>query len=680
MSGFLTLTGFWVHLLAAIAVVVFVCSILQCELQAYSRFQEASVSAQIEGTTILVVSASRSQLTFESIQHHFSSTSGGIRSIKMNRDYRSMHAKIKRRAGFIMNLEAAETYLIRRAQVARRNAGRLPRSQEMNPLLWRKYLCAKDRPSMRLPLWGVIPAPFVGTKVDTIYHCRAEIVRHSLEIKQDQQQPQMFPLLNSAFVHFNQRLSTPLPLLALKTRIPPSWTLKHGTAHSDIIWSNVSIGWWEQFTRTTFVYAVALTLILGFGFPVTVAGSLSQISYLANIIPALSSVEGLPNWLIAIIQGVLPPAMLALITAIVPIVLRMLADLQGSYSRHAVETTVQTYYFIFLFVQVFVVVSLSASITTVVEQLRHGVESIPALLVQNLPKASNYFFSYLIINTSSTVTGTLMLPTELFNILLSPILDKSARQKWLRREDLHLKRWGTFVPVYTNLACIGIVCPPQERDPCLYGITGLIYAVIAPLILVISTIVFGALWVLYRRNPPRLSDAALNGHGQFYPVAIHQLFMGLYFMELSLAGLFFLVRDSDGNAACIGQAVIMILTAVSTALFHGTMDYTGRPKWRSLLLKFKRDTVRHCQETGKEGSVGLAKSHTRMSRVGVNIDNEYVCASHIIWVPQDSLGVAVNEIHHMKKYSEHLAASTKGAYLDRDGSIVLESRPPDWQD
>jgi hypothetical protein len=254
----------------------------------------------------------------------------------------------------------------------------------------------------------------------------------------------------------------PLPLLALKARIPHSWTLKHGTLHSDILWSNVSTGWRGQFIRSIVVYFLVFALILAFGIPVSVAGTLSQISYLASAIPGRLSVDGLPKWLLGVIRGVFPPAILALITALVPPILRTLANLQGFHSRLATENAVQNYYFVFLFVQVFLVVSLSASITTVVENLQRGLDSIPVILVLNLPKASNYFFSYLALNASATVASTLLLPKEWFSVMLSSILDKSTRQKWARREVLHLKPWGTFIPAYTNLACIGMLYPSRN--------------------------------------------------------------------------------------------------------------------------------------------------------------------------------------------------------------------------
>jgi hypothetical protein len=261
--------------------------------------------------------------------------------------------------------------------------------------------------------------------------------------------------MDSACVHFNNRISGPIAALALKARIPPSWTLRHGTTADDTIWSNISISWWQQGIRTAIVYFLVAVLILGFAFPVAIIGSLSQVGYLANVIPWLTWVGTLPSWSVAIIQVGLPPAMLALITAMVPVALRLLANTQGLYSRQALENHVQIYYFAFLFVQVFLTVSLSAGITTIIGELEGTIEAVPAVLAQNLPKACNYFFSYIIMHVFTTVAYTQVNGlVDLF--VLSPMFDKTARQKWMRGQRLGLQKWGTFIPVFTNIACIGV--------------------------------------------------------------------------------------------------------------------------------------------------------------------------------------------------------------------------------
>ena len=140
----------------------------------------------------------------------------------------------------------------------------------------------------------------------------------------------------------------------------------------------------------------------------------------------------------------------------VPVVLRFLANAQGLYSRQDVENHVQFYYFAFLFVQVFLTVSLSAGITTIIGELEYTIEAIPTVLAQNLPKASNYFFSYLIMDVFTTSVVTIVQANGLVCLfVLSPIFDKTARQKWRREQGIGLQKWGTFIPVFTNIACIG---------------------------------------------------------------------------------------------------------------------------------------------------------------------------------------------------------------------------------
>ena len=110
---------------------------------------------------------------------------------------------------------------------------------------------------------------------------------------------------------------------------------------------------------------------------------------------------------------------------------------------------------------------------------------------------------------------------------------------------------------------------------------GLIYSVIAPLIIIFSIICFGAFWLLYRLYPPKLTEAGLFSRALFYPTAIRQLFTGVYFMEICLTGLFFLVRDKEGKACCTGQAAITIVSLVLTAIFQVALDYNQGTFWLS---------------------------------------------------------------------------------------------------
>lgn len=450
---------YWVHLVLAIFVITLVCYTIQGELWNYTRLQSSLGRDSCKGSCLLLVSSAEKQLSANAIKRQFHNICGGVYEVTINRDFSSLRKKLRRRDALIRKLETAETALITKENHQRRLIRKNGDDDGDNSTLppWMKYLHQNDRPSMRLPLFPWLPAmPLIGPRVDAIYHLRAELARHNLEIEWYQLRPNEFPPINSALVRFNKMLSIPLAALALKARVPPTWTLKQGTTANDTIWRNVSISWWHQCIRTSFVYFLVALLTLGFAFPVTIIGSLSQIKYLVNVLPWLQGIDSLPSWLVAVIQGVLPPTMLALITAVVPVVIRLLANIQGHHSRQVVENHVQIYYYTFLFVQLFLTVSLSAGITTLIGDLKDKITSTPAVLAQNLPKACNYFFSYILIHTFTTIVSTLVEVNRLLSLfVLSPLFDKTAREKWVRGQALGLQSWGTFIPVLTNVACIG---------------------------------------------------------------------------------------------------------------------------------------------------------------------------------------------------------------------------------
>jgi hypothetical protein len=77
-----------------------------------------------------------------------------------------------------------------------------------------------------------------------------------------------------------------------------------------------------------------------------------------------------------------------------------------------------------------------------------------ATLAKNLPKASNYFVSYVLLQALSVSANALLRINKLVrNFVLAPIFDQTVSQKLERKRGQDIQ-WGTFVPVYTNLACI----------------------------------------------------------------------------------------------------------------------------------------------------------------------------------------------------------------------------------
>lgn len=324
---------------------------------------------------------------------------------------------------------------------------------------WKKYIKPKDRDTMRLPIfgWSWMPSIWLmGKKVDTIDHCRKEVARLNLEIEIDQQNPEKFPLMNSAFIQFNHQVAAHMACQTVSHHVPKQMAPRIvEISPDDVIWDNMSIKWWERYLRTFGILALVAGMVIGWAFPVAFTGLLSQLTYLESTFPWLSWLGTLPDWFISAIQGILPALFLAILMAILPLILRFLSKAQGNHTGMGVELTVQNYYFAFLFVQLFLVVAISSSFSTVINNVTN-VTSWPEMLAQNIPSSSNYFFSYMILQAMSVSAGALV---QIFSLvswyILAPMLDTTARTKWGRTTNLNQMQWGTFFPVYTTLASIG---------------------------------------------------------------------------------------------------------------------------------------------------------------------------------------------------------------------------------
>jgi hypothetical protein len=452
--------------------------------------------------------------------------------------------------------------------------------EDAHGAVWEKFLLAKDRPTHRLPKFSWTPGwlpglPLINEKVDTIYWCREQLARLNLEIEMDQKHPERFPLMNSAFIQFNHQVAAHMACQSVTHHIPKHMAPRTvEISPKDVLWDNMSIKWWESWLRTALVFGVVSGMVILWAFPVAWTASLGQLSTLADEYVWLHWLHKIPTTILKALGGVLPAIVLAILLAVVPMIMSYLAFFQGAQTGTEQERSVQNYYFAFLFVQVFLVVSISSGALQALTSATN-ITAIPETLATQLPKASNYFFSYMILQALSTSSGTLLqIATLVLWFVMPRLFDNTARQKWTRNTTLPTVTWGTFFPVYTNFACIA-----------------LIYIVVSPLIIIFAIITFALLWIANRYKMLYVTRLVIDTGGLLYPRAINQTFTGLYVMELCLIGLFFLVRDQDGNASCIPQAIIMIVAIFLTVLYQFLLNWSFGPLLLHLPITFEDEAV-----------------------------------------------------------------------------------------
>ena len=107
--------------------------------------------------------------------------------------------------------------------------------------------------------------------------------------------------------------------------------------------------------------------------------------------------------------------------------------------------------------QVFLVTTLSSAASSAVSDIIEDPMSAAGMLAENLPKASNFYIAYFILQGLTFSSGALL---QIVGLILSKVLgkllDNTPRKQYKRWSTLAGMKWGTVFPVVTNLCVIGM--------------------------------------------------------------------------------------------------------------------------------------------------------------------------------------------------------------------------------
>jgi len=601
---------YWAHLVLAVAVVAWVCYMFHQELRHYivKRTQFLSSPAhrlKASSTTVLIQDIPDTLCNEQSLEELYGEFPGGIRRIWINRDFTKLVDKDKLRRSFEDLLENAETDLLRRVDKQSRKGKSLgnresaqeaseradpeeaqpkeggaqdPARPEMGPptpdncradleydvetkAAWTRFLTPKQRKSMRIPKnmrKGAAKIPLFGrffaAKVDTIYFCRRELARLNKEIELDVKNPEAYPQNSSAFVQFNSQQAAHICCQSVADMSPDYMRRrKVEISPGDINWDSLNITRTSRYIRMVGFLLLFVVLLFLFGLVSFFTGVLSRLATLSGSTSWLRWVESLPPWLLSFIQGTLPPVILVIVlSGPLPILLRLLTNqTRGATTAQEGERSLQLWYFIFLLVELFLIPTISSGLTSILRELIKTPTSVPNILATNLPTAANYFFSFLIVQALSLSATSILQTIRLFKFYVIGHVN-TPDAVFEKLSWTNFTKIGSNVPWYITFAVIGLV-----------------YSTIAPLILLFMLITFSLFWVVIKNNLLYcVRTGSVDGGGLFFPNAINQLYIGLYFMEVCIIGLFFLVRDVNGNVACEAQGVIMAIVLICTILYQ----------------------------------------------------------------------------------------------------------------
>ncbi|KAI1776532.1 DUF221-domain-containing protein [Hypoxylon cercidicola] len=463
---------------------------------------------------------------------------------------------VKERDKVAMKLEKAEVKLLKLANAQRikslkkKKGGAEERTEAPvdaeSGSLAARWVPDKKRPTHRLGALGL-----VGKKVDTINWCRTELERliPAVDTAQAEYRAGNYKKINSAFIEFYHQADAESAFQVLAHHQALRMTPKYiGITPGEVVWSALKVSWWQRVIRRFAVVGFIAVLIIFWAIPVAVVGAISNINYLSTI-SFLTWIQLIPEVVLGLVSGLLPSVALSILMSLVPVIMRLCAKLSGEPSLSRVELFTQNAYFAFQLIQVFLITTSTSAASTVGKQIADNPGSVTTLLAENLPKSSNFYISYFIVQGLGIAASVLSQAVGfvIFTIMYK-FLAGTPRALYTKWANLSAISWGSVLPVYTNIAVISIT-----------------YAGIAPLMLGFATIGLSLFYLAWRYNIFFVTDTNIDTRGLIYPRALKQLFAGIYIAELCMVGIF-------ATSVAIGPLILMVVFLIFTILFQMTIN------------------------------------------------------------------------------------------------------------
>ncbi|UJR11199.1 hypothetical protein I4U23_015380 [Adineta vaga] len=672
--------------------------LLYIEMKVFVEKRQALLRSSIyqsraSATTILVTAIPKVYLDTDILFRIFNQFPGGVKYIWLNRNLENLPDKVAQRMKLVEKLEAIECKLLKTAlkndakQKKKKNTINSEQTLTINEEeIIDHYIPQSKRPTMRIGIIPILSSLCCGKKVDALTYCKTTISQLNTEIETEKTRLNNYKPINSAFIQFHTQIAAHMAVQSVAASIPLAMSPRFiDIKPLNIVWSNLKLSYYEQKLRKLIMLAATAALIVFWAIPVTFVGILSNITYLTDKVTFLQVIYKLPTSLLGLVTGLLPTVLLAILMSILPIILKLLAKLSGKPTTDAIDRYVQGSYFVFQVTHVFLFVTISSSVSSVIVDIFQNPPSAATILAANIPTASNFFFSFIALQGLSIACGVLLQVVTLISFyLLGKLFDNTPRKKWRRYFTLSSLDWGTIFPVFTNFIVITLV-----------------YSIVAPLMLIISGIAFALYYIAYTYTMFYVNDFPNDSGGLAFPRAIYQSFTGVYLMEIMLAALFFLVQNESGRQAAIPQGILMCILIVLTVIVYMTMRSSFDPLTYYLpvdaeeyvrlenphasrfpVTKTAIKVLTHCRSTDDISSVSDMNDAV-VDFYDNTMENAYMNPAlrepkPIVWIPQDSLGIAMAEIQQTQAAYPHVRMSMNGARFNEKMNIEINSSPPDY--
>ncbi|KAM7268622.1 hypothetical protein ACFE04_010788 [Oxalis oulophora] len=375
-----------------------------------------------------------------------------------------------------------------------------------------------------------------GKKVNLVEHYESKLEDLEVKMKEVAQLSLAREEVSAAFVCFKSRLGAAIALHIQPGINPTEWVTQRAPDPHDVYWPFFSASVVKLWIAKLVVIVAFIALTILFLIPVVLVQGLIHLDQLEKWFPFLKGVLKI-TLVSEVVTGYLPSLILQMFLSFVPPILVVFSSMQGSNSISKIEISACTQMIVFTIWNIYFANAVSGS---ALYRVRMFIEpkTIPTILAQAVPAQATFFITYVL------SSGWASISSELFRLF--PLISWYMTRLFDRKSDHDFE-----VPQFSYHSVIPRIL--------FFGLVGITYFFLAPLILPFLLIFYCLGYVIYRNQLLTVYEQKYETNGKFWPTVHNTTIFSLILMHVIAIGIFGLKKLPLASSLTIPLPILTLL-------------------------------------------------------------------------------------------------------------------------
>ncbi|KAK7365055.1 hypothetical protein VNO80_13831 [Phaseolus coccineus] len=353
-----------------------------------------------------------------------------------------------------------------------------------------------------------------GRKVDILDHYERRLGDIEDNVRMEQSSVEAKEV-QAAFVSFKTRFGAAIALHIQESVNPTEWVTEKAPEPHDVYWSFFAVSFLKRWISKVVVFVACTSITVLFLIPVAIVQGLTHLDQLETWFPFLKGILRL-SVVSQVITGYLPSLILQLFLSFIPPIMIMLSSMQGYISWSQIQKSACTKVLWFTVWNIFFANALSGSALYRVNIFLEP-KNIPRILAEAVPSQASFFIAYVVTSGWTTIASELFQLTTLISNFMSRTFGRNSH------DDLD----PPSIPYHSEI--------PRIR---LFGLLGVTYFILAPLILPFLLIYFCMGYIIFRNQLLKVYVPKFETGGEFWPTVHDSTIFSLVLMHIIGIGIF----------------------------------------------------------------------------------------------------------------------------------------------